>query len=269
VQAEPHERTVPRALHAPDPPSLARIAFVLVGTSHPGNVGATARAMHAMGLGDLRLVAPRFPDVAARDEARAFASGAVEVLERARVHDSLSSALGDTVLAVAVSAEPREFGPPPSTPEDAAADALDVLAADPAHRVAFVFGAERTGLSIASVQACGRLVGIPASPGRASLNLAQAVQVLAYCVRRSALAHEAVAPPADDERLASARAVEGLLAHMERALVAIGFLDPSHPKKLLPRLRRMVLRSRPRIEEVDLLRGAFRRIERLARRIGR
>jgi tRNA/rRNA methyltransferase len=263
---EPYERTVPRALHAPDPPALARIAFVLVGTSHPGNVGAAARAMRTMGLADLRLVAPRFADVAARDEARAFASGALGVLEGARVFDTLAAAIGDAALAIAVSAEPREFGPPPAPPEDAAGDALQVLAADPAHRVAFVFGAERTGLSIESVQACGRLVGIPASPGYASLNLAQAVQVLAYCVRRAALARDASAVPAEDERLASAQAVEGLLAHMERALVAIGFLDPAHPKKLLPRLRRLVLRARPRIEEVDLLRGAFRRIERLARR---
>jgi tRNA/rRNA methyltransferase len=279
---------VPRALHAPDPSVLARVAFVLVGTSHPGNVGAAARAMRTMGLTDLRLVAPRFDDVAQRAEARAFASGATEVLDGSRRFDTLADAIGDVALAIAVSAEPREFGPEPAPPEACAAEAIGLLDADPAHRVAFVFGAERTGLSIDAVQACGRLVGIPASPGYPSLNLAQAIQVVAYCTRRAAL--DAAAPrravasaaplplaqaprtsleeesESEGVRLADQRAVQGLLDHLERAMLAIGFLDPAHPKKLMPRVRRLVLRARLRPEEVDLLRGVCRRMERSARR---
>jgi tRNA/rRNA methyltransferase len=265
-RTDAHERKVPRALHAIDPEPLSRIAFVLVGTSHPGNVGAAARAMRTMGLVDLRLVAPRFADVARRDEARAFASGATDVLDGARVFDTLDAAIADSALVVAVSAEPREFGPEPAPPEAAAADALGVLRADPAHRVAFVFGAERTGLSIEAVQACGALVGIPASPTYSSLNLAQAIQVLAYGVRRAALDDAARASGAHTGtgavRLADHGAVAGLLAHAERALVGIGFLDPAHPKKLMPRLRRLVLRARLRPEEVDLLRGVLKLMER-------
>jgi tRNA/rRNA methyltransferase len=260
---------VPRPLHEPDPPSLARVAFVLVGTSHPGNVGAAARAMRTMGLADLRLVSPRFDDVARRPEARAFASGATDVLDAAGRFEALADAIGDAALAIAVSAEPREFGPEPAPPEACAAEAIALLAAAPAHRVAFVFGAERTGLSIEAVQACGRLVGIPASPGRSSLNLAQAIQVVAYCLRRAALdaaPGDAGAYVAGAGLLADQRAVQGLLEHLERALVAIGFLDPAHPKKLMPRLRRLVLRARLQPEEVDLLRGVCKRMERGGRR---
>jgi tRNA/rRNA methyltransferase len=278
----PAERTTPRPLHAPDPPALARIAFVLVNPSHPGNVGAAARAMRTMGLSDLRLVAPRFPDVCARPEARAFASGADAVLDAARCYGSLGEAIGDAALAVAVSAEAREFGPQPAPPEACAAQAFEVLDADPAHRVAFVFGAERTGLSIGSVQACGLLASIPASPVYSSLNLAQALQIVAYCVRRAALdasadpnanedadapttpAPSPVASP--DGPLADQAAVQGFLEHLERSLLAIGFLDPAHPKKLMPRMRRLFLRARLRAEEVDLLRGICHLVERDPRR---
>lgn len=300
----PPDRTVPPSLHAADPPELARVAFVLVGTSHPGNVGSAARAMKTMGLADLRLVAPRFADVCDRADARAFASGAGDRLDSARHFATLDEALADVALAVAVSAEPREFGPPPAPPEDCAADAFAVLEAAPAHRVAFVFGAERTGLSILEVQACGRLLSIPASPVYSSLNLAQALQIVAYSLRREALARVARGrlaqlpprtaagagqgsrgdgdgdegvgagiavgePAAGDEpgaRLASQRAVQGLLDHLERSLRTIGFLDPQHPKKLMPRLRRLFLRARLRTEEVDLLRGVCTSMERDERR---
>jgi tRNA/rRNA methyltransferase len=269
----PSDRTVPPSLHRADPPALARIAFVLVGASHPGNVGAAARAMKTMGLADLRLVAPRFADVCDRPEARAFASGAGDRLDAARRFDTLEGALADVALAVAVSAEPREFGPPPGSPETCAADALGVLEAAPGHRVAFVFGAERTGLSILEVQACARLLSIPASPVYSSLNLAQALQIVAYCLRREALERAArhdgpldEAPDGPGASLATHRAVQGLLEHLERSLRTIGFLDPGHPKKLMPRLRRLFLRARLRTEEVDLLRGVCTSMERHERR---
>jgi len=259
------DRTVPRTLHAADPPALARVAFVLVHPSHPGNVGAAARAMRTMGLADLRLVAPRHLDVLERPEALALASGARDLLAGARLFATLDEAIGDVALAVAVSAEPREFGPVPLPPETCATRAFAVLAADPRQRVAFVFGAERTGLSIGQVQACGLLASIPANPSYSSLNLAQALQIVAYCVRRAALAQEPVPPSSDDdgrETLADQRAIQGLLLHLEQALGTIGFLDPAHPKKLMPRLRRLLLRARLRTEEVDLLRGVCHKIER-------
>ncbi len=265
LRTEAFESKVPRTLHAGDPERVSRVAFVLVGTSHPGNVGAAARAMRTMGLVDLRLVAPRFDDVAERPEARAFASGATGVLDGVRHFATLADAIGDAALSIAVSAEPREFGPEPASPEACAQDAMAVLAADAAHRVAFVFGSERTGLSVAQVQACGRLTSIPASPSYSSLNLAQAVQVLAYCVRRAALAAPSGTPAPSARlgpRLADQQAVARLLEHGERALCTIGFLDPHHPKKLLPRLRRLFLRARLRPEEVDLLRGVLKLMER-------
>jgi tRNA/rRNA methyltransferase len=282
-----YERHTPAALHQADPLVLERVTFVLVGTSHPGNVGSAARAMKTMGLSDLRLVHPRFADVCQQPEAIAFASGATDRLQTARIFPQLADALADCAMAVAVSAESREFGPVPQPPEAAARAALEVLHAHEGHRVAFVFGPERTGLSIESVQACAQMLSIPASPLYSSLNLAQALQVVAYVLRREALgavgsmaatatadasmaassaswpaswpASFAAALPA--ERLADQRAVQGLLEHLERASIAVGFLDPAHPKKLMPRLARLLQRARLSPEEVDLLRGLCKRME--------
>lgn len=272
-----YERHTPAPLHRTDPDVLARIAFVLVGTSHPGNVGSAARAMKTMGLRDLRLVEPRFPDVCQRPEAVAFASGATDRLDTARLFQDLAEALSDCTLAVAVSAEAREFGPVPQLPQVAARAALEVLHAHEGHRVAFVFGPERTGLSIASVQACAQMLSIPASPVYASLNLAQALQVVAYVLRTEALAWPLSAPlPAHAdtsveadlvERLADQRAVQGLLEHLERAATAVGFLDPAHPKKLMPRLARLLQRARLSPEEVDLLRGLCKMMEQPRQRV--
>jgi len=254
--------------------SLDRVSIVLVETSHPGNVGAVARAMRVMGLADLRLVAPRLADVTRRDEAVAFASGAVDVLDRATVHPTLDDAIADVTLAVAVSAGGREFAPEAATPETCAEAALDELALDPAHRVAFVFGSERVGLSIEQAQRCQRLLSIPTAGDYSSLNLAQAVQVVSYCLMRAASGRLAVeAPlrvaagtPGDPARtqLADLRSVEGFLAHFEQALVAVGYLDPAHPKKLMPRMRRLFARARLEQEEVDLLRGVCKMMERAA-----
>lgn len=283
LDSSAYERHTPAALHQADPPVLERVTFVLVGTSHPGNVGSAARAMKTMGLSDLRLVHPRFADVCQQPEAIAFASGATDRLQAARIFPQLADALADCAMAVAVSAESREFGPVPQPPEAAARAALEVLHAHEGHRVAFVFGPERTGLSIESVQACAQMLSIPASPLYSSLNLAQALQVVAYVLRREALgavgstaatatadalmaapsaswpASFAAALPA--ERLADQRAVQGLLEHLERASIAVGFLDPAHPKKLMPRLARLLQRARLSPEEVDLLRGLCKRME--------
>lgn len=277
MSANAYERHTPAPLHSADPEVLGRIAFVLVGTSHPGNVGSAARAMKTMGLQDLRLVEPRYPDVCRQPEAIAFASGATDRLDSARIFAHLSEALSDCTLAVAVSAEAREFGPEPQPPEIAARAALQVLKAHEGHRVAFVFGPERTGLSIASVQACGQMLSIPASPVYTSLNLAQALQVVAYVLRTEALAWSADLPGTEParpcaaairiERLADQRAVQGLLEHLERAATAVGFLDPAHPKKLMPRLARLMQRARLSPEEVDLLRGLCKMMEQPRQRV--
>lgn len=240
---------------------------MLVGTSHAGNVGAAARAMRAMGLRRLVLAAPRDPAVCAHPEALARASRADDVLAAARVAPTLAHALAGSTLAIAVSAETREFGPAPQPPEAAARIAELELAGDPSHRVAFVFGAERTGLSIGEVGLCQALCSIPGEDDYASLNLAQAVQVVAYCLRAqaglSATPGAGTAEPA--HRRANLEQVEAAYGHLERALVAIGFLDPRHPKKLMQRLRRLFARARLEEEEVAILRGICTQIEKHAK----
>ncbi len=265
-------------LHAPAPPWLSRVRFVLVGTSHPGNVGAAARAMRVMGLADLVLVAPRSAAVARHPEAIARASGAVDVLERARVVDSLGQALAPCSLSIAVSADTRAFGPAPQPPEQIVALACTEANADATAQVAFVFGGERNGLSIEAVGQCQRVCSIPAGSDYASLNLAQAVQIVAYCLRAHERLHARTAsalPPATPSepaapdaaaarstpRYAAHEQIDALYAHLERALVRIGFLEPRHPKKLMPRLRRLFSRTRLEVEEVELLRGVCTQIE--------
>ncbi len=169
-----------------EPAALARIAIVLVEPSHPGNVGAAARAMKVMGLATLSIVAPRFDDVLTRPDAIAFASGAIDVLESATIHPTLADALASTTHAIAMSARDREFAPPATTLRDAAADAVGRAATGGS--VAFVFGSERYGLSNDDVLRCQARCRIGTSDDYASLNLAQAVQLAAYECRLAATA---------------------------------------------------------------------------------
>lgn len=235
-------------MHPPPDPTR----FVLVKPSHPGNVGAAARAIKVMGFGELVLVAPRFADVLARPEATAFASGALDVLEGARVVDTLAQALDGSTFACATAMTPRDFGPPAL----AARELCATLATD-AHRVAFVFGSERLGLANDDVYRCHACLSIPTAPGYGSLNLAQAVQVVAY-EWRQALGGFAVVPRTTDPTLADAAAVQGLLVHWAQALEHLGFLDPAAPRKLMPRLNQLVNRAQPTTEEVHILRGIAR-----------
>ncbi len=237
-------------------PAAAR--FVLVGTSHAGNVGAAARAIKVMGFGDLVLVAPRFADVLVHEETVAMASGAADVLVRARTVPTLDDALDGIAHACATAMTPRDFGPPTLAPRPCFEALVPALARRGA-RVAFVFGGERHGLANDDVRRCQVCLSIPTAPGYGSLNLAQAVQLIAYEWRLALGAHPVVAralqaPPAD------LAAVERLLAHWREALVAIGYLDPAVPKKLLPRLRRLLLRAAPTAEEVHILRGIARAV---------
>lgn len=229
--------------------------FVLVGTSHPGNVGAAARAMKVMGFSDLVLVAPRFADVLEQPEARAMASGADDLLAAARVVASLGEALEGTSFACATAMTPRDFGPPTHAPRDLFTD----LASSP-HRVAFVFGSERFGMSNDDVYRCHACVSIPTDPAYGSLNLAQAVQLLAYDWRQ-AQGGFPVRARTVDARLADDAALEGLLAHWRQTLVGIGFLDPAVPRKLMPRLRQLLNRAELTQEEVHILRGIARAVD--------
>lgn len=232
-----------------------RLRFVLVETSHPGNVGAAARAMRTMGFSELVLVSPRYENVLTHEEAVAFASGATDVLARARVVSSLDQALEGCNFCVALSARLREFSPPVHHPRNLATQ----LQADASLRAALVFGSERYGLSNEQVEKCHALVNVPTDPTYGSLNLAQAVQILAYECRMAALGDGSLAGQATEvgfqgER-ASAEQVEGMFVHLEQALVEMDFLDPRNPKKLMSRLRRLFARASLENEEVNILRG--------------
>lgn len=229
--------------------------FVLVGTSHPGNVGAAARAMKVMGFDDLVLVAPHDPRVLGRHETLARASGAQGVLERARVVATLDEALDGVTFACATAMTARDFGPSHHAPRAL----LPSLAAE-GHRVAFVFGAERHGMANEDVYACHACLVIPTDPSYGSLNLAAAVQLVAYDWRQALGGFPIVGGPVDATR-ADARAVRGLIEHWRRTLEAIGFLDPDKPRKLMPRLHRLAHRAGLSAEEVHILRGIARAID--------
>ena len=229
--------------------------FVLVATSHPGNVGAAARAIKVMGFAELVLVAPRFDDVLMRDEALAFASGAADVLAGARIVPTLAEALEGCTYVCATAMTPRDFGPPTFAPREHFA----TLAATP-HRVAFVFGGERFGLANDEVYRCHACLSIPAAPDYGSLNLAQAIQLIAYEWRQAIGGFE-VQPRTAVPVFADASAVQGLLAHWRDMLVRIGFLDPAAPRKLMPRLNQLLNRAQVTQEEVHILRGIARAMD--------
>ena len=225
--------------------------FILINTSHAGNVGAAARAMRVMGFDDLVLVAPRWPNVLAREETIQRASGALDVLRRARIVATLDEALDGISYLCATAMTPRDFGPPTFTPREH----LPGLAQSP-HKVAFLFGSERFGMSNDDVYRCHAALTIPGDPQFASLNLAAAIQVIAYEWRSALGGFAGAAPgPARRPELADASAVSGMLQHWEKSLMEIGFLDPGAPKKLMPRLNQLFNRAQLTPEEIHILRG--------------
>jgi tRNA/rRNA methyltransferase len=247
MRADPHR--------SPAEGALARVRVVLVATSHPGNIGAAARAMLTMGLTRLTLVAPRrFPDA----EADARASGATQVLRDARVVATLDEALAGAALTVGLSARQREFAGRVLDVREAARQAIGCAQRDD---VALVFGTEMSGLSNDELARCGVVATIPADPGYSSLNIAAAVQVAAYELRVAATGGEVWRAP----RFASAThdEIEGLYAHATRTLTDVRFLDPKLPRRLLPRLRRMFARAGFEREEVNILRGILARVDEL------
>ncbi|ABC38674.1 RNA methyltransferase, TrmH family, group 1 [Burkholderia thailandensis E264] len=233
--------------------------FVLVEPSHPGNVGAAARALKTMGFSRLVLVAPRVPCVQSDPEALAMASGADDVLASAHVVPTLADALNGVQWSLALTARSREYGPPRLAPRAAAASALQQVRTGD---IAFVFGNERTGLSNEHVERCSAIAHIPANPAYSSLNLAQAVQVLAYELRVALLEDGEPATPPDAALGARAQSdeIERMFVHLENALIALDFLDPRNPKKLMPRLRRLFARTGLEREEVNIVRGIAKHI---------
>jgi tRNA/rRNA methyltransferase len=235
-----------------------RLRFVLVETSRAGNVGSVARAMKTMGFSDLVLVAPRCAEPQADPEAVAFASGAIDVLEGARIVGSIGEALEGCNFAAAVSARLREFSPPVWSPRDFSAH----VAGQADLRPALILGNERFGLPNEIVEGCNVLINIPANPGYSSLNLSQAAQVLAYECRLAAQGENRTQTGVGFQgEAASLAQIEGMYEHLEQALVAIGFLNADNPKKLMPRLKRLFARTGLETEEVNILRGIARQMQ--------
>lgn len=238
------------------------IRFVLVEPDHPGNIGGAARALKNMGFTDLALVRPkRYPDA----QATWRAAAAVDVLEAARVFDSLDDAIADRVLVAGTSARRRSVPWPTRTAEEFAAQ----VAAEPAGQpVAVLFGREVSGLTNDELRLSHLRVAIPADPEYTSLNLAMAVQILAYELRK---ALDATAPATTEEAdwdrpLANAAQMAALYAHIERVLVGIDFLDLKAPRQAMTRLKRLFARVRPDATEVAMFRGVLTHVERAVAR---
>ncbi len=256
--------------------------FILIQTSHAGNVGAAARAMKTMGFDDLVLVAPRWSNVLRREETIQRASGALDVLEKCRIVETLDEALDGMSHLCATAMTPRDFGPPTTTPREHFAQLVTAmrfgnavpiagqgdaaqasLLTSPAEQtgVAFLFGSERFGMRNEDVYRCHACLSIPSNPQFGSLNIGAALQVIAYDWRL-ALGGFADAPalPQSNAKLADAAQVSGMLTHLERALVALEFLDPAAPKKLMPRLNSLFNRAALTQEEIHILRGIAKSI---------
>jgi len=238
---------------------LCNIRVVLVGTTHPGNIGAAARAMKTMGLCELVLVSPaQFPHA----EATVRASGADDLLERASVVTTLAQAVAPCSWVVGTSARPRHIRWPEVDARRFADEALVRARAAP---VAVVFGRENSGLSNQELDRCHALLRLPAVAEFSSLNLAAAVQVVAYELRM--LASAGVRQQGGTTATAVTQAeMDGFYAHLEDALTDIGYFDPSSPKLLPRRLRRMFNRMAPDRPELNILRGILTATQQRARR---
>ena len=227
--------------------TLKQPRIVLVNTSHPGNIGAAARAMKNMGLSELCLVDPqRYPSA----EATARASGADDLLARAKCFGTLDEAIADAVLVIGASARSRSLPVPMLDPR---ACAKLVYEQPEAQSMAILFGRERTGLSNAELDRCHYLVQIPSNPEYPSLNIAAAVQVIVYELRL--LAGDGVNADQAGIDYATAQQMEHFYQHLEETLVELAFLDPANPKQLMRRLRRLFGRTRPDHNEINILRG--------------
>ena len=251
---------------------LAQLRIVMVETTHPGNIGAAARAMKTMGLSDLRLISPKhFPS----DEATARASGAGSILEHAQVVSSLDEAIGDADLVIGTSARQRRIPWPCVTPRQLAAQVQADLSDNPALKIAILFGREARGLTNEELQRCNLHVSIPPDDEYGVLNVAAAVQLLSYEMRL-ALVGEGLELEASrsrrfqmslpelvwDEPQASNQELNRLLEHLLEVAVQSGFLNPQNPAQVETRLRRLFMRARPDRMEVSILRGILSSVQR-------
>jgi tRNA/rRNA methyltransferase len=234
-----------------------RTRFILINTSHAGNVGAAARAMKTMGFDDLVLVAPRWDNVLRREETIQRASGALDVLRNARIVATLDEAIDGMTHLCATAMVPRDFGPPTSTPREHLPPLAAGAGASGEQGVGFLFGSERFGMQNEDVYRCHVALRIPTNPQFGSLNLGAAIQVVAYEWRLAlgGFGDADTAPPPEGPRRADTQQVAGMLDHWERALVDVGFLDPAAPKKLMPRLQQLFHRAQLTDEEIHILRG--------------
>ena len=228
---------------------LDNVRIILIGTSHPGNIGSAARAMKTMGLTDLVLIDP---ECEIDGKSVALSAGASDVLKNHKVYKTLDEGIADCGLVVGASARPRTLDWPMLDPRE-----MGVKAASESkkHKVALVFGRENSGLTNDELQKCHFHVFIPANPDYSSLNLAMAVQTLSYEVRMAFLASESF--PEVVEEYPRASDFEGMLAHLEKTLFQIGFIVPAHPGLVMDKLRRLFNRARPEINELRMLRGIF------------
>lgn len=244
--------------------SPMRTRFILIETSHPGNVGAAARALKVMGFDEMVLVAPRYTNVLRKEETIQRASGANDVLDKTRIVDTLEEALDGISHLCATAMTPRDFGPPTRSPREhfemllgrsQAHSATDASKTNESiSSIGFLFGSERFGMKNEDVYKCHVALSIPTNPQFGSLNLAAALQLVAY-EWRLALGGFPVSSAVAESSLADAEQVSGMLGHFEKALVEIGFLDPAAPKKLMPRLNQLFNRANLTPEEIHILRG--------------
>ena len=228
---------------------LDRIRIILIDTTHPGNIGATARAMKVMGVSHLHLVNPAIYPHA---DATARASGADDILEHARIHDSLDEALEGCSLVLGTSARLRKLSMPQLNLRSAAEMALTDSGGQD---VAILFGRERHGLTNDQMQRCHQLVNIETNPEFGSLNIAQAVQLIVYELRMASLGTDVLSLQPADWQPVDAAQMEMFYEHLEQTLLDLEFLNPKQPRKLMMRLRRLFNRSRPDQNEINILRG--------------
>uniref|UniRef100_UPI0040479205 RNA methyltransferase n=1 Tax=Polynucleobacter sp. TaxID=2029855 RepID=UPI0040479205 len=236
------------------------IRWVMMRTSHPGNVGSAARAIKTMGFSALHLVEPAYEYMARKAEAISLSSGAFDVLEAAQNHETMLEALGESQLVFGLTARDREFGPPAISLHEAVSMASSAVVVN--KPVSFVFGTERTGLDNEDLKHCTHRVWIDANPSYPSLNLAQAMMIVAYSMRQGLMKELAIDSSAPESlasnnapELADPSAIAAMLEHWQEGLEAIDYLKPENPKKLMPRLQSLFARAALQKEEIDLLRG--------------
>jgi tRNA (cytidine32/uridine32-2'-O)-methyltransferase len=234
---------------------LKNISIVMVGTTHPGNVGAAARAMHNMCINQLVMVSPKCP---VGEVAFARAAGAHSILDQRLTVDTMEEAIQDCELVIGSTARSRSLSWPKLSPSDMAKKTWSL---DDKSKVAIVFGREHSGLTNEELQLCNYMVSIPTNPDFSSLNVASAIQVMCYEIYKTLDEGQAIESLALDEPTATSFDLEGHFNHLEQVLLKTGYLNPAKPGQLLQRLRRLYQRANLSKNEVNILRGILSSVE--------